>query len=89
MSKVGNGEIDDRLHSVLTNGSLSRSPAEIAASRAENPLLDSPTEPSCVLRPADGDELQQLMQLANELRGQQRFVVIVQCCLSGFYAEMH
>jgi FAD/FMN-containing dehydrogenase len=34
----------------------------------ENPLLESPAEPSCVLRPADVDELQQLMQLANELR---------------------
>jgi FAD/FMN-containing dehydrogenase len=34
----------------------------------ENPLLESPAEPSCVLCPADADELQQLMQLANELR---------------------
>jgi FAD/FMN-containing dehydrogenase len=68
VSEVGSGEIDDRLHSVLTNGSLRRSPAEIAASRVENPLLDSPAEPSCVLRPADADELQQLMRLANELR---------------------
>ncbi len=68
MNEVESQEIDERLHSVLTNGSLSRSPAEIAASRVENPLLDSPTEPSCVLRPADADELQQLMQLANELR---------------------
>jgi len=68
VSKVGNGEIDDRLRSVLTSGSLSRSPAEIAASRVENPLLDSPTEPSCVLRPADAAELQGLMRVANEER---------------------
>jgi FAD/FMN-containing dehydrogenase len=53
---------------VLTNGSLRRSPAEIAASRVENPLLDDATEPSCVLCPADAEELQQLMRLANELR---------------------
>ncbi len=68
MSEVESGEIDDRLHAVLTSGSLRRSPAEIAASRVENPLLDSPTEPSCVLCPADADELHQLMRLANELR---------------------
>ena len=68
MNEVGNGEIDDRLHSVLTSGSLSRSPADITASRVENSLLDSTTEPSCVLRPADVDELHQLMRLANELR---------------------
>ncbi len=68
MSEVGVGEIEDRLHSVLAKGSLHRSPAEIAASRVENPLLDSPTEPGCLLRPADADELQQLMRLANELR---------------------
>jgi FAD/FMN-containing dehydrogenase len=68
VSEVGSGEIDDRLQAVLTNGSLSRSPAQIAASRVENPLLDSPAEPSCVLCPADADELQQLMRLANELR---------------------
>jgi FAD/FMN-containing dehydrogenase len=68
VNEVGSGEIDDRLRSVLTNGSLSRSSAEIAASRVENPLLDSPTEPGCLLRPADADELQQLVRLANQLR---------------------
>ena len=68
MSGVGSGEIDDRLHYVLARGSIRRSPAEIAASRVENPLLDSPAEPSCVLRPADADELLQLMRLANDLR---------------------
>ncbi len=68
MIKVRNGEIDERLHAVLTSGSLCRSPAEIAASRVENPLLDTSTEPSCLLRPADADELQQLMRVANELR---------------------
>ena len=68
MSEVENEEIDNRLRSVLTSDSLRRSPAEIAASRVENPLLDSPTEPSCVLYPADADELHQLMGLANELR---------------------
>jgi FAD/FMN-containing dehydrogenase len=68
VSEAGNGEFDDRLHSVLARGSLSRSPEEIADSRVNNPLLDSPAEPSAVLRPADGDELQQLMRLANELR---------------------
>ena len=68
MSEAGNGENDDRLRSVLTSGSLSRSPTEIAASRVENPLVDSAVEPSCVLRPTDAEELQQLMRLANELR---------------------
>jgi FAD/FMN-containing dehydrogenase len=34
----------------------------------ENPLLDSSVAPSCLLRPADAAELQQLMQVANELR---------------------
>jgi len=65
---VGSGEIDDRLHSVLARGSIRRSPAEIAASRVENPLFDSAAEPSCVLCPADVEELQELMRLANELR---------------------
>ena len=68
MSELGNGEIDERLRSVLARGSLSRSPTEIAEARVENPLLESPTEPSCLLRPADVDELQQLMQLANRAR---------------------
>jgi FAD/FMN-containing dehydrogenase len=68
VSGVGSGEIDDRVRTVLARGSLLRSPAEIAASRVENPLLDSPAEPSCLLCPADADELQQLMRLANELR---------------------
>jgi FAD/FMN-containing dehydrogenase len=67
VNEVRNGEIDDRLYAVLARGSLSRSPTEIAASRVENPLVDSPTEPSCVLRPADADELQQLMRVANEV----------------------
>jgi FAD/FMN-containing dehydrogenase len=87
---VGNGEIDDRLHSVLTSGSLSRSPAEIAASRVENPLLDSATEPSCVLRPADADELQQLMQLANELRLNLTLASSAgKHCKGGFAAAKH
>jgi FAD/FMN-containing dehydrogenase len=68
VSEVGNGEIDDRLRSVLARGSLSRNPTEIAEARVENPLLESTTEPSCLLRPANVDELQQLMQLANEVR---------------------
>jgi len=68
VSEVGSGEIDDRLRTVLARGSLSQSPTEIAASRVENPLVESGVEPSCVLRPADADELQQLMRLANELR---------------------
>ena len=68
MSEVGTGEIDDRLRTVLASGSLSRSPTEIAASRVENPLVESAVEPSCVLRPTDADELQQLIRLANELR---------------------
>jgi FAD/FMN-containing dehydrogenase len=68
VSEVESGEKDGRLRSVLTRGSLSRSPEEIAASRVENPLLASSTDPSCVLRPADADELQQLIRLANELR---------------------
>ncbi len=64
---MSDGEIDDRLGSVLARGSFGRSPAEIAAFRVENPLVDSGTEPSCVLRPADPDELQALMRFANEV----------------------
>lgn len=90
MSRVGNEEIDDRLHSVLANGSIRRSAAEIAASRVENPLLDSPTEPSCVLCPADADELQQLMRLANELRLNLTLASSTgRHCKGGFAAAKH
>jgi FAD/FMN-containing dehydrogenase len=68
VNEPGSGKIDARLHAVLANGSIRRSPEEIAAARVENPLLESRAEPSYVLRPADATELQQLIQLANELR---------------------
>jgi len=90
VNDLRNGEIDDRLHSVLARGSLSRSPAEIAASRVENPLVTSPTEPSCVLRPADAHELQQLMRVANEV-GLNLTVVSStgRHCKGGFAAAKH
>ncbi|MHC4934114.1 MAG: FAD-binding oxidoreductase, partial [Planctomycetota bacterium] len=68
MSEPGSGNIDARLRAVLANGSIHRDPAEIAATRVENPLLAPAVEPSRVLCPADATELQGLMQLANRLR---------------------
>ena len=63
---MGNGDIDDRLSGVLSRGSLSRAPAEIAALGVANPLVESDAEPSCVLRPADAEELSELMRFSNE-----------------------
>jgi FAD/FMN-containing dehydrogenase len=56
----------------------------------ENPLVDSPTEPSCVLRPADANELHQLMRVANEV-GLNLTVVSStgRHCKGGFAAAKH
>jgi FAD/FMN-containing dehydrogenase len=47
---------------------MSQRSSEIAAFRPENPIVDLSTAPRCVLRPADADELQDLMRFANEAR---------------------
>jgi FAD/FMN-containing dehydrogenase len=60
-------DVSALLQSVLTHGSVSRDPADIAAFRVRNPIIDPPVAPSHVVRPADAEELQRVMRAANDL----------------------
>ena len=57
----------ERLRSILTKGTVTHAPEDIAAARVSNPLIDSQGAPGCVARPADAAEAQGLIQLANEI----------------------
>jgi FAD/FMN-containing dehydrogenase len=63
---VAPGNVSDLLQSVLVRGTVSRDPADMAAFRVRNPIIDPPVAPSHVVRPADTEELQRVMRAANE-----------------------
>jgi FAD/FMN-containing dehydrogenase len=56
----------DLLGSALARGRSSHDPAELSALRAANPTLDPAVTPSYVVHPADADELQQVIRVAND-----------------------
>ena len=60
-------ELQDRLRSVIQEGSVSSDPADIDTFQQSNPLILPALKPSCVLRPSGTAELQGLLRLANEI----------------------
>lgn len=59
-------ELTSRLQSVLNDSAISQSASDINAYRLSNPVTDSRVAPSLIVRPANPDELQKLIRLANE-----------------------
>jgi FAD/FMN-containing dehydrogenase len=62
---VDTTDVSDLLQSILARGTVSRDPPDVAAFRVRNQIIDPPVAPSHVVRPADANELQQVMRLAN------------------------
>ncbi len=62
---IPGSELGERLRSVLREGTSSSDPKDIAAFQLSNPITDSATNPSFIVRPAKVDELQELLRLAN------------------------
>jgi len=63
---VESRDVSDLLRSALAKGALSEDPADIAAFRVRNPIIDPPVAPSHVVRPADAGELQHVIRAAND-----------------------
>jgi FAD/FMN-containing dehydrogenase len=59
-------DVRNLLGGALTRGTISHDPADIAGFRVANPILDQPVAPRCLVRPADADELQRVIRLAND-----------------------
>lgn len=59
-------ELGGKLRSVLREGTVSSDPRDIAACQISNPITNSAVKPSHVVRPANVDELQELLRLANQ-----------------------
>ena len=60
-------KLQERLRSVIHEGSVSSDPGDIDAFQQSNPILDGASKPAYVLRPSGVAELQGLMRLANEI----------------------
>jgi FAD/FMN-containing dehydrogenase len=63
---IHSSEAGELLRSVLSDGAVGSSPADIDPFRVASPIADSATAPTHVARPSDVDQLQQLVRLANE-----------------------
>jgi len=63
---ISGSKLGESIRSVLREGSLSSEPRDIAAFQISNPLIDSATKPSYIVRPSKVEELQELLRLANE-----------------------
>ncbi len=59
-------ELGARLLSALREGTVASDPREIAAYQISNPITNSAVKPSLVVRPANVEELQELLRLANQ-----------------------
>jgi len=60
-------ELQERLRSVIQEGSVSSDPGDIDAFQQSNPILGAALKPSYVLRPSGAHELQGCLRLANEI----------------------
>jgi len=58
-------QVRRQLQSVLSPGQIDGKPEEVARFRATGPLIGSPKQPVCVVRPRDVEQLQHLLRAAN------------------------
>jgi len=63
---ISGSELGNRIRSVLREGPVSSEPRDIAAFQISNPIINSATKPSYIVRPSKVDDLQELLRLANE-----------------------